>query len=500
MADEPPSDFETAMKICGFGKFNIYLLLVIVIAIAATTFETSSMSYILPTAECDLRLSLLQKGILNAITYTGTILSAVPWGFIADTMGRKQVIIYGLLLDGVFTMGAALSQNITQLMIFKFLGGFAVCGPFAVIMSYVSELHGKDHRSQVMMVVGLMKGTGFLILPILAYFILPYHIAFKIWVLKFHTWQIFVATTAIPSLISAILIVFLPESPKFLMTKGKNEEALKVFQIIYAVNTGRNKSEYPIKILSNEAPFRPPRVSIDSNTKYFRRRSIEAQQNLSEGFKQLRPMFSSPYIVLAVFVYTMNFFVIMGQNTLRLWLPQIFASLTEFQVKQTTTNPSMCTILEYNVNKTELLRFDEMTECDVHISAESYTPNIIVAAVGFFGYIGVALLVPYLGTKNILSIGLGLSVLSNFGMFLSFNYLTVLLASAAFITFSSIAVTTIINVSVDVFPTTMRTMVVVLVMTFGRLGAVLGNVLFPVLISLGCLPPFLTVGGVIFVA
>lgn len=128
-ADTPPScnqpaDFETAIDAAGFGLFNILLLLVAVPAAMGTVYETSTMSYILPSAECDLKLSLLDKGILNAITYAGMISSAIFWGYVADTKGRRKLLIFGYLADTICVLGGALSQNVVQLMIFKYLGGF----------------------------------------------------------------------------------------------------------------------------------------------------------------------------------------------------------------------------------------------------------------------------------------------------------------------------------------------------------------------------------------
>lgn len=52
------------------------------------------------------------------------ITSAVVWGYVADTKGRKRLLMLGYLLDGVCVVGAASSQNVVQLMIFKYFGGF----------------------------------------------------------------------------------------------------------------------------------------------------------------------------------------------------------------------------------------------------------------------------------------------------------------------------------------------------------------------------------------
>lgn len=61
-------------------------------------------------------------------------------------------------------------------------------------------------------------------------------------------WQVFMAVCALPTILSAILSCFFPESPKFLMSQGKNKEALQVFQTVYKINTGKSKLDYPVRI------------------------------------------------------------------------------------------------------------------------------------------------------------------------------------------------------------------------------------------------------------
>lgn len=56
--------------------------------------------------------------------------------------------------------------------------------------------------------------------------------------------------TALPSLISGIAHMCFPESPKFLMTVGRNDEALKVFQKIYALNSGKAPETFPVSLFN----------------------------------------------------------------------------------------------------------------------------------------------------------------------------------------------------------------------------------------------------------
>ena len=74
---EEAADFEKAIESTGYGRFNYLLLGVAIPCCFSSVFETTTMSLILPSAECDLKLSLVDKGVLNAITYAGNV-SAKP--------------------------------------------------------------------------------------------------------------------------------------------------------------------------------------------------------------------------------------------------------------------------------------------------------------------------------------------------------------------------------------------------------------------------------------
>lgn len=54
----------------------------------------------------------------------GMITAAIPWGYLADILGRRKLLVYGYLLDAVCVLMCSLTQNVWTLMVFKYLGGF----------------------------------------------------------------------------------------------------------------------------------------------------------------------------------------------------------------------------------------------------------------------------------------------------------------------------------------------------------------------------------------
>ncbi|KAH8311003.1 hypothetical protein KR044_003834 [Drosophila immigrans] len=507
MAEGRAADFETAIAECGFGLFNVFIMVCAMPCLSAMVFSASAMSYVMPSAECELKLSLLDKGIMNAVTYAGMIISAIPWGFVADTMGRRLVLISGGWMDGLCVLCAAMSQNSTQLMVFKFFDGFIVCGPFAVAVSNLAEFHGKKHRPFMMLFVGLSVSLGALILTIVAYLLLPEHIYFDVGSLHFHTWQIFLAITALPSLTSGFLHIFLPESPKFLMSQGNYREALKSLQRIYAMNKRKSRDSYPITALTDATPERE--ASQDAGEKGdLRERFGRAKKKFVEGLRQLKPMFSRPYLGLSGRIYCLHFCQVMCVNSVRLWLPQIFATSQTLEVHG-IRDRSMCAILDYNSHR-GATRSQIKEECDIHQRPETFLNNIIVASIGLVGFLCFFPILRIRGVVNhILSELYSLYVILYIthlmftevclfictflvgGLYFSSSTLSTLLVASAYLTVMGICASTIIGMCVIVFPTLMRTMVLLLIMTCGRLGSVAGNLLLPLFIQMTCWAPFL---------
>lgn len=65
------ADFERAISECGFGLFNVIILICALPCLTAMVFSASVISYVMPTAQCDLNLSVMDMGMLNAVTYAG---------------------------------------------------------------------------------------------------------------------------------------------------------------------------------------------------------------------------------------------------------------------------------------------------------------------------------------------------------------------------------------------------------------------------------------------
>lgn len=86
--------------------------------------ETLAISFVLPVSQCDISLTIQERGIMSAIGFAGIIVSSHLWGFLADTQGRRRIIRPTLLVGFILTVFSSFSNDFWSLVILRFLNGF----------------------------------------------------------------------------------------------------------------------------------------------------------------------------------------------------------------------------------------------------------------------------------------------------------------------------------------------------------------------------------------
>ena len=108
--------------------------------------------------------------------------------------------------------------------------------------SYISEFHTSTTAAKSAAFVSIaLSGFVWALMSPLAILIVPMDWSFYIFSLEYKPWRFFLTCTTFINLIAAVVFSFMPESPKFLVAKGRKEEALRVLSHVYAINTGEPK-------------------------------------------------------------------------------------------------------------------------------------------------------------------------------------------------------------------------------------------------------------------
>jgi VNT family MFS transporter (synaptic vesicle glycoprotein 2) len=86
--------------------------------------ETMCMMFIIPAAQCDLDLSLSEKGLLSSVSFIGVVVSSYMWGYLADTRGRKNILVVSLSISSLTTIICSIIPSSWLFIVLRFINGF----------------------------------------------------------------------------------------------------------------------------------------------------------------------------------------------------------------------------------------------------------------------------------------------------------------------------------------------------------------------------------------
>lgn len=107
----------------GNGKFQQIVLWTTGFALLGVIIEGLNMAVVLPLAKCELDLSNTEQGAINAVTFIGVVLTSHFWGFLADTWGRRKVLIVSLGSGFVFSAISSFSVSSTMMLVSRLFVG-----------------------------------------------------------------------------------------------------------------------------------------------------------------------------------------------------------------------------------------------------------------------------------------------------------------------------------------------------------------------------------------
>ena len=147
--------------------------------------------------------------------FWGALLS----GLIADRIGRKYLFQATLLLFSIATGLCSLATGIVSLIILRFLVGFGLGGELPVASTLVSEFSPAAHRGRLLVILESFWAFGWAVAAVISYRIIP---AFE------NGWKIAFLIGFLPAFYVFFLRRRIPESPRYLLSSGKPEEARAV--------------------------------------------------------------------------------------------------------------------------------------------------------------------------------------------------------------------------------------------------------------------------------
>ncbi|XP_026325826.1 synaptic vesicle glycoprotein 2B [Hyposmocoma kahamanoa] len=477
------ADFEKAIELTGYGRFHYLLLAVCGLVSTSEEMDVISMSFILPSAQCDLDLTTQTKGWLNSIIFIGMMVGAYAWGSVADSLGRKRVLIAISIINALAIVASSFSQNYALFMVFRFINGAALGGSGPVIWSYFAEFQPKKKRGAMLSFMAAFWTLGNLFVAGLAWVIIPSEIGGETGGFVYNSWRIFLLVMSLPSFLVAALLFLLPESPKFLISTGRHDAALEVFKGIYMMNTGRSKEEYPVKQLLVETPlYTKPEKAIEAN----KEPKSKMRRMLSDIVEHSKQLFVPPILKFTTISITINFTFHIGYYGLMMWFPEMFNRFDEWSRTHDNAPADICQVTAF---VTQQGTHSSATSCDSHIHSDVFMESLITVAAAIPSNIFAVLGMDRLGRKFFLVFATFSAGSCSAAMYFVYNKTNNLIVSAIFSSVISCGNASLDCLITEVFPTNLRATGVAISMVAARLGGIIGNVVIATLLDSYCPAP-----------
>ncbi|XP_065169374.1 synaptic vesicle glycoprotein 2C-like isoform X2 [Atheta coriaria] len=480
-------DFERALESTGFGRFHYALLTLCGLIYLNTAVAITIISFVLPSATCDFQMTSSDKGWLTAAPMLGMLLGSYFWGCLADTKGRKVVLIGALIMDGLCGILSSVAQTYILFLILRFINGFAITGAMGICFPYLGEFQPVKHRETILCWMEIFWTIGVIVLPGIAWIVIPLEFEIIMPSFKYASWNLFVTVCSIPSILIGMWLLFFPESPKFLLECGEADEALEVLRNMYSINTGKSPDTFPVHSLREKV--RTMSVVSQNSTRSVRslriRKPKELKLLLQEIWEQTKALCKPPYLRYTVLTCLIQFGLTSSYFTLMIWFPELFYRFEEFESLHPGQSASVCDVSSIVIGGNST----DVEYCGEPIGDEVYLHTLIIGLACIPTSLWLPLCVHRFGAKFFLVFSLLVAGGVTMGLYFVDSSSTNLILSCIFEALTSLAISTVYCVMVDLFPTQLRVMAAALSLTFGRAGALIGNLVFGFLIDLHCVVP-----------
>jgi sugar porter (SP) family MFS transporter len=186
-------------------------------------FDTAVISGTTQWLEEFFQLNKATLGFTVASAILGTIAGSVVVGRPADSMGRRNVLFILALLYLFSALGSAMAQHWIMFLIYRFLGGIGVGGSSVVAPMYIAEITPARKRGRMVAIVQVNVVSGMLIAYLSNYLIASLELGAVEW-----RWMF--GVEAVPAMLFFLLLFFIPLSPRWLVARGREDQAKKVLQ------------------------------------------------------------------------------------------------------------------------------------------------------------------------------------------------------------------------------------------------------------------------------
>ncbi|WP_375775318.1 MFS transporter [Bradyrhizobium sp. ma5] len=227
-----------------FARFHVHLLLMGGLGYLFDAMDAAVLAFILPVLRTAWGLSNVETGVLGSSTFVGYLFGALLAGTLGDLIGRRAVMMSALALYSVASLVSATVDSWPAFFAARVVAGMGTGAESAIIAPYLAEFVARRYRGAFTGALAGFFSFGFVAAALLGYFIVP---AYE------NGWRIVLVITAIPVVMLLWWRRSLPESPRWLESRGRVQEAEAVLDKVEA-SFAREGRVLPAPVAEPAAP------------------------------------------------------------------------------------------------------------------------------------------------------------------------------------------------------------------------------------------------------
>jgi len=243
-------------------NFGYLIFLSVVAALGGFLFgyDTAVISGTIAQVTQLFQLDTLQQGWYVGCALVGSIVGVLFAGILSDKLGRKLTMVISAVLFSTSALGSALSADFTQLVVYRIIGGVGIGVVSIVSPLYISELAVAQYRGRLVSLYQLAVTVGFLGAYLVNYQLLAWaesgtqlSVDWLNKVFITEVWRGMLGMETLPAILFFIIIFFIPESPRWLIVRGKDLKAVNILERIYnSITEAKSQLKETKSVLTSE--------------------------------------------------------------------------------------------------------------------------------------------------------------------------------------------------------------------------------------------------------
>jgi putative MFS transporter len=200
-------------------------------------YALGTVGYALPSLGAQMGLGAVWNGLIGSSALIGIFFGSLVFGWLSDRIGRQKIFLLSFLIITIAALAQFFADSASTLCVLRVLLGFGMGGDFAVGHAILAEFSPRKHRGMLLGSFSVIWTIGYVAANV---------IGMQFSNVSPDAWRWLLASAGIPALIVLVLRMGTPESPRWLLGKGRHAEAQAIVRRFFGHGVKLDTSRLPV--------------------------------------------------------------------------------------------------------------------------------------------------------------------------------------------------------------------------------------------------------------